>query len=53
MPLKRAETAVEGCLLQAEVKYPQRNVMLCKFCPNRSDDKGDLADWCHIDTKEK
>lgn len=48
---KREEKMIEGCLLQSNVQFPQRDILLCKFCPNRSDMVGDLAELCRVDTQ--
>lgn len=45
---KRKETRVDGCLLQANISYPRKDVVLCGVCPNRSDMVGNMGELCHM-----
>lgn len=43
---ERETKQLNGCLLQAGISYPQKAVMVCGPCPNRSDTVGDLGLAC-------
>lgn len=43
---ERIEKKIDGCLLQSGTTFPQREVIVCGLCPNRSDMVGDLAKDC-------
>lgn len=50
--VNRKETRIEGCLLQSGILFPQKDVKLCGVCRNRSDDVGNLAEYCHVEPTE-
>lgn len=45
-PAARTERQLDGCLLQANISFPQDDVLVCGQCPNRSDMRGNLGPVC-------
>lgn len=43
---QREETKINGCLLQAHLSFPRKDVVVCGMCPNTSKDVGDLGKRC-------
>jgi hypothetical protein len=43
---ERKETKLGGCLLQAQIQFPRKDVVVCVLCPNKSNDIGDLGKRC-------